>query len=69
MNQIVSSVSLRAEPPRSFANIRAPLSFIRRQDTKPVFHSAALTGGEMKIFFDPEVHTVPISDMRETAYA
>ena len=58
MNQIVSSVSSWAEPPRSFTAIRAPLSFIRRQDTKPVFHSAALTGGEMKIFFDPEVSDV-----------
>ncbi len=32
-----------------------------------MFHSAALTGGEMKIFFDQEVHTVAISDMREIA--
>ncbi len=67
MNQIVSSVSSRAEPPRSFTDIRAPLNFIRRQDTKPVFHSAALTGGEAKNFFDHEAHSVPISDMREIA--
>ena len=56
-----------AKPGRSFAEIRAPLNFIRRQDTKPVFHSAALTGGLPKIFFDIEVHTVPISDMRKIA--
>ena len=67
MNQIASSVSSPAKPPRSFTEIRAPLNFIRRQDTKPVFHSAAFTGGEAKIFFDPEAHTVPISDMREIA--
>ena len=56
-----------AKPGRSFAEIRAPLNFIRRQDTKPLFHSAALTGGLPKIFFDIEVHTVPISDMRQIA--
>ena len=67
MNQIVSPVSARAKPPRSFTEIRAPLNFIRRQDTKPVFHSAALTGGEAKIFFDQVAHTVAISDMRENA--
>ena len=67
MNQIVAAVSSRAVPPRSFTELTAPLNFIRRQDTKPVFHSAALTGGEMKIFYNPEAHTVPISDMREIA--
>ena len=67
MNQIVSSLPSPAEPLLSMAELRAPLNFIARQDTKPVFHSAAITGGEMKIFFDPEAHTVPISDMREIA--
>ena len=67
MNQIVSAVSSRAIPPRSVTEIRAPLNFIARQGTKPVFHSAALTGGEAKTFFEPEAHTVAISDMREIA--
>ena len=67
MNQIVSTVSTQAEPPLAVTDLKAPLNFIRRQDTKPVFHSSALTGGEAKIFFDPEAHTVPISDMREIA--
>ncbi len=67
MNQIVSAVSSRAIPPRSVTEIRAPLNFIARQDTKPVFHSAALTGGEAKTFFEPEAHTVDISDMSEIA--
>ncbi len=67
MNQIVSSVSSRADPPRSVTEIRAPLNFIARQDTKPVFHSAALTGAEMKHFVEPEARTVTISDMREIA--
>ncbi|MEN8198350.1 MAG: hypothetical protein ABFS30_17915, partial [Pseudomonadota bacterium] len=67
MNQIVSSVSSRPRPPRAATEITAPLNFIRRQDTKPVFHSAALTSGEMKYFFETEDHTVAISDMREIA--
>ncbi len=67
MNQIVSAVSSRAIPPRSVTEIRAPLNFIARQDTKPVFHSAALTGGGAKTFVEPEAHTVAISDMREIA--
>ncbi len=67
MNQIVSSVSPRATPPRSVTEIKAPLNFIARQDTKPVFQSAAFTGGVPKILFDPEAHSVPISDMREIA--
>jgi len=67
MNQIVTTVSTQAEPPLAVTDHKAPLNFIRRQDTKPVFHSAALTSGQMKFFFDPEAHTVPISDMREIA--
>lgn len=54
-------------PAQGVTEIRAPLSFIRRQDTKPVFHSAALAGGDPKIFFEIEAHTVPISDMRQIA--
>ncbi len=67
MNQIVSSVSPQATAPRSNTDVKAPLNFIRRQDTKPVFHSAALTGGKMKYLFESEPHTVAISDMREIA--
>ena len=67
MNQIISSASSQVEPPLSLTEIRAPLNFIRRQETKPVFHSAALTGGKMKYLFESEAHTVAISDMREIA--
>ena len=67
MNQIVATISSRAEPPRSVTDVRAPLNFIRRQDTKPEFHSAALTGGAIKYLFETETHTVPILDMREIA--
>jgi len=63
MDQIVDT-----EPsPRAAAAIEAPLTFIRRQDEKPVFHSAALTGGAVKLFFEIEDHTVPIGDMRAVA--
>ncbi len=67
MNQIVSNVSARAEPPLAVADLKAPLNFIRRQNTKPVFHSAALTNGQSKVFFETEAHSVPISDMRDIA--
>ncbi len=47
--------------------ISVSLNFIRRQDKKPVFHSAALTGGKPKFFYEIEAHRVTISDMREIA--
>ncbi|NQW09844.1 MAG: methyltransferase [Alphaproteobacteria bacterium] len=37
------------------------------QDTKPSFHSSALTGGEPKIFFATEDREVAIADMRAIA--
>lgn len=49
--------------------VRAPLTFIRPQDTKPYFHSSALTGGEAKVFFETEAHEVPIADMRKAGKA
>ncbi|MGB1007967.1 MAG: CmcJ/NvfI family oxidoreductase, partial [Thalassobaculaceae bacterium] len=47
--------------------LRAPLTFIRRQATKPQFKSAALTGGEPEVTFDLERHEVDIHDMRQVA--
>ena len=67
MNQIVSPVAARAKSLPHLKEINAPLNFIGRQKAKPVFHSAALTGGKMKYFFENEVHTVLISDMRDIA--
>ncbi len=49
------------------AQVRADLNFIKHQDTKPVFHSSALTGDKPKYFYKIEAHTVTISDMREIA--
>ncbi len=67
MSQIDPAVSVPTEAPRLASEVEAPLKFIRPQEAKPVFHSAALTGGEMKYFFETEDHTVSIADMREVA--
>ena len=67
MNDNFSPALMTANSPRSITDISASLNFLHRQEIKPVFQSAALTGGEMKFLFDPEAHTVAISDMREIA--
>ena len=67
MNHNVSSALLTARSPRSVTDITASLNFIRRQDSKPTFHSSALTGGKPKYFYEAEAHTVTISNMREIA--
>jgi hypothetical protein len=66
MNQ-VQAVTVAA--PQSSAAIRAPLTFITPQDTKPVFESSAITGGAPRVFFDTERHSVAIHDMRPLADA
>jgi len=48
-------------------DLRAPLTFIRKQATKPQFKSAALTGGEPEVTFELERHEVDIHDMRQVA--
>ncbi|HUT48411.1 MAG TPA: CmcJ/NvfI family oxidoreductase [Alphaproteobacteria bacterium] len=67
MDQIVSADPAPSAPVQAAPIVEAPLTFIRRQDEKPVFHSAALTGGAVKLFFETEDHTVPIGDMRAIA--
>ncbi|MDX1400667.1 MAG: CmcJ/NvfI family oxidoreductase, partial [Kiloniellales bacterium] len=67
MNQIVSNVSPRPTQFHSATGLRAPLNFIRRQDSKPVTHSAALTGTSPRHFFKTEAHEVLIEDMRGIA--
>lgn len=49
------------------AAIEAALTFITPSDTKPTFHSSAVTGGAPRVFFETERHTVPIHDMRPLA--
>ena len=46
------------------APVNAALNFIRPQETKPTFHSSALTGGAPKYFYKLEPRTVEIADMR-----
>ena len=46
------------------ADVSATLNFIERQDSKPFFHSSALTGGDPKIFFETDAQTVTVADMR-----
>jgi hypothetical protein len=53
----------------SHKDVRAALTFIRRQAEKPVFRSAALTGGEPEILFELERHEVAIADLRPRAGA
>lgn len=67
MNQIISMQHRAAQPLQSFAAVRAPLNFILPQETKPYIHSAALTDGESRNFFETEDHTVTIADMRPIA--
>ncbi|MCH8997933.1 MAG: methyltransferase [Proteobacteria bacterium] len=43
------------------------MTFIVPQDTKPCFHSSALTGGLPKVFFETEDRMVAIRDMRPLA--
>ena len=47
--------------------VRAPLTFIVPQDTKPYFESSALTGGEPKVHFQTEQRVTTIHDMRPIA--
>jgi hypothetical protein len=65
----MSSAALAQKPaaPQAAALVEAPLTFIKRQDTKPVFYSSALTGGEPKVLFETERHVVPIADLRAIA--
>jgi hypothetical protein len=62
-----ATVSLPARTLQPAAGLTAALNFIRPQDAKPVFHSAALTGEAPKLFFEMEAHTVTIMEMRDIA--
>ncbi len=50
--------------PSSQSAVNAQLRFIVPQENKPVFESAAFTGTVPKVYFDTELVTVPIRDMR-----
>lgn len=67
------SNALAAEPGGIAAyraeDVRAALTFIVPQDTKPCFESSALTGGEPKVHFQVEQREVTVHDMRPRAGA
>ncbi|MGI9423701.1 MAG: CmcJ/NvfI family oxidoreductase [Hyphomicrobiaceae bacterium] len=65
MNQHVPVAAFAAKPQQSDMKVSASLNFIKRQDTKPVFHSAALTGRAPEYLYETEAHAVTISNMRE----
>jgi hypothetical protein len=69
MTQAVLETAPATTAGRTSADVRAALTFITRSDTKPVFHSAAYTGGAPRVFFGTERHSVPIRDMRSLAGA
>jgi hypothetical protein len=69
VNATASAAALATAAEHTSADVRAALTFITRSDTKPVFHSAAYTGGAPKVLFETERHTVPIHDMRPIADA
>jgi hypothetical protein len=68
----VTQAVLDVAPARSrriSADVRAALTFITLQGSKPVFYSSALTGGAPRVLFDTERHDVLIQDMRPLADA
>ena len=68
MTQAVLAAARAAAQPDA-TGVRAPLTFITPSDTKPVFHSSAITGGAPRVFFDTERHDVAIADLRPFAGA
>ncbi|MDX1431515.1 MAG: CmcJ/NvfI family oxidoreductase [Gammaproteobacteria bacterium] len=71
MNQAANGTLADTVAPRPSAargeDVRAALTFIVPQATKPYFESAALTGGEPRIHFRTEQREVLVRDMRPLA--
>lgn len=67
MSNTTSAGSPQIPARQPAAGIQATLNFIRPQQAKPVFESAALTGGAPRLFFEVEPHTVTITEMRDMA--
>lgn len=66
----MSQVAIKQAPPArqgQSTDTRGALTFIVPQAKKPEFHSAALTGGDPKVFFEIEEREVEIADMRDKA--
>jgi hypothetical protein len=69
MNQAVVADAQSTAIRGTSADVAAALTFIVPSDTKPVFHSAAYTGGAPQVLFDTEPHTVTMRDVRPIADA
>jgi hypothetical protein len=69
MNQAAVATAPAVAGRRSSGGVRAELTFITPSDQKPVFHSAAITGGAPRVFFETERHSVAIQDLRPLAGA
>lgn len=67
MSKTTAAASPRAKATQPAAGLTATLNFIRPQDAKPAFQSAALTGGAPKLFFEVEPRAVTITEMRGIA--
>lgn len=66
MNEAIPEISSRRRA-GEIGRLKAQLTFITPSITKPVFQSAAYTGGEPRIFFETEQHVVDIEDVRPHA--
>ncbi len=60
----MSQVNAQSSEPNALPRVNGTLSFIVPQETKPFFHSTALTGSEAKLFFEIEDVEVEVADMR-----
>jgi hypothetical protein len=67
VNQAALAVPSAVGARRTSTEVRASLTFITPSDTKPVFHSSAITGGAPRVFFETERHVVSIHDLRPLA--
>ncbi|WP_208539088.1 CmcJ/NvfI family oxidoreductase [Algihabitans albus] len=67
INQPLSSTQLETASIEASGAVVGSLNFIRRQDSKPVIHSAALTGDVPRFFFGTEERSVSLADMRPLA--
>jgi hypothetical protein len=63
----MSQPSPSIEPAAAPEDVRAALTFIVPQQTKPSFESSALTGGDPRVHFATENREVTIHDMRPDA--
>ena len=69
MNQLATAARHAYQSAGATPGVRAALTFITPQATKPSFESAAYTGSVPRVLFETERHEVRIQDMRPHAEA